>query len=152
LLVPHFLAPLLERASPGGLVLENTRTGARLATWLECAFDSAGRRRGLLGRDGLPAGAALILAPCGAIHTFFMRFPIDVLFANRDGRVLRALTVRPWRIGVSARGFAAIELPAGVLAESGTAAGDRLAVVRPPGGETRRPGDLSSGPGQTIAP
>jgi uncharacterized protein len=126
--VRHFLTPLLG-STPGGLALENTRTGARLADALECAFDSGGRRRGLLGRDGLPAGAALILAPCCAIHTFFMRFPIDVLFVTRDGGVLRASTIRSWRIGVSARAFAAIELPAGVIERSGTGAGDRLALV-----------------------
>ena len=57
---------------------------------LETAFDSGTRRRGLLGRDDLAAGTAMVLAPCNAVHTCRMRFPIDVVFAARDGRVTRS--------------------------------------------------------------
>ncbi len=69
-------------------MLWNERSGRPLATHLEGAFDSQSRRRGLLGRDGLAEGAALIIAPCQAIHTFRMRFPIDVVFADRQGLVV----------------------------------------------------------------
>ena len=44
------------------------------------ALDSKSRRKGLLGRDTLADRHALVLAPCGSVHTFGMRFPIDVLF------------------------------------------------------------------------
>ncbi len=46
------------------------------------------RMRGLLGRDELPRGELLLLEPCGAVHTFGMRFAIDVLFLDRDWRVI----------------------------------------------------------------
>lgn len=56
------------------------------------------RMRGLLGRCGLPAGEALLLAPCNAIHTLGMRFAIDVRFYDRCGRLVReVLGVQPGR-------------------------------------------------------
>ena len=124
----HFLAPLLRRnGSPVSLV--NARTGVVLASHVEAATDSRGRRRGLLGRDNLADGHALVLAPCSAVHTWFMRFPIDIAFAARDGRVVKTVAnVAPWRMSGSLRAFATIELPAGALAVSGVKAGDHLQV------------------------
>src|SRR5689334_9231432 len=84
----HFLAPLLAQ-DPDRFTLHHARTSRPLATDIEIAFDGRSRRRGLLGRENLRSGAALILAPCSSIHTWFMRFPIDVLFVGRDGVVLR---------------------------------------------------------------
>jgi uncharacterized membrane protein (UPF0127 family) len=102
---------------------------APVATRVETAFDSAARKRGLLGRDSLEPGTALVLAPCGAIHMFGMRFAIDVIFAARDGRVLKvARNVRPGRIAVCFRAFAAIELAAGEADTHGIAKGDYLRV------------------------
>jgi uncharacterized membrane protein (UPF0127 family) len=132
-----FLSPLL-RTRATDHVLENVRTGQVIADRLLTAFDSASRRQGLLGRDSLPVGSALIIAPSNAVHTFFMRFAIDVAFVRRDGRVIKVRsTVRPRRITASLRAFAVIELPAGSLALSNTRAGDRL-ICRP-----ARPGDHS---------
>ena len=114
------------------MALVNRRTGAVLASHVEVPMDSRGRRRGLLGRDELAAGHALVLAPCGAVHTWFMRFPIDIIFAARDGRILKtAARVPPWRMKGSLRAFATIELPAGALATTGLVPGDRLYVKSP---------------------
>ena len=125
----HFLAPLLKSA-PGPLTLRNVRNGQTLAAVLETAFDSTTRRRGLLGRDHLPRDTALVIAPCGAVHTFFMRFPIDIVFARRDGRVVKTRSrVPPWRLTGTFGGFAVIELPAGVLERSRTRPGDLLEVA-----------------------
>ena len=55
---------------------------------VRCAVRLRDRMRGLLGRDGLPSGALLLLDPCGSIHTLGMRFVIDVLFLDRDWRVV----------------------------------------------------------------
>ena len=123
-----FLSLLLR---PGGssLVLTNTRDHRIVARTLLTAFDSKSRRTGLLGRDSMPEGSALIIAPSQAIHTFFMRFSIDVAFVSRDGLVLKVRhSVPPRRIAVSWRAFAVIELPAGALATSETKPGDRLQV------------------------
>ncbi len=125
-----FLSPLL-RTDGVAHVLENVRTQGVVADHLLTAFDSTSRRQGLLGRDGLPEGTALIIAPSNAVHTFFMRFPIDILFVRRDGSVIKARSaVRPWRVAGSLRAFAVIELPAGSLVHSETTTGDRL-ICRP---------------------
>jgi uncharacterized membrane protein (UPF0127 family) len=107
--------------------LRNLRTGRLVATDLEAAFDSASRRTGLLGRTGLADGSALIIAPCSGVHTFFMKFPIDVIFVGKDGTVTRVVKqLPPWRIGVSLRAFAAVETAAGTAVRTGTCPGDQL--------------------------
>jgi uncharacterized protein len=64
------------------------------------------------------------------VHTFFMRFPIDILFVSRDGTVLKTSpNVPAWRIAGALKGFAVIELRSGALSESQTQRGDRLALV-----------------------
>jgi uncharacterized membrane protein (UPF0127 family) len=121
-----FLSPLL-RAGSTPHVLENVRTHSVIADQLLTAFDSADRRQGLLGRESLRDGCALIIAPCSAVHTFFMRFPIDIAFVRRDGRVIKVRSaVRPWRMTGAMRAFAVIELAAGALATSHTVSGDML--------------------------
>ena len=68
----------------------------------------------MLGLTGLPVGQALILAPCPAIHTCFMQFTIDVVFARRDGEVIKVCSgIKPWRAACALGAFAAIELAAG---------------------------------------
>ena len=124
----HFLRPLLGNDAAASLLV-NERTGSVLAADLEAALDSRSRRRGLLGRDGLAEHHALVLAPCNAVHTFFMRFPIDVLFVARDGRVLKIVErIGAWRVAASLRAFATIELPAGALRRAGVARGDCVAI------------------------
>lgn len=103
----------------------NLRTGAPVATSLITAFDSETRRQGLLGRRDLAEGEGIVLAPCSSIHTAFMRFPIDLVFVAKDGRVLKtASRVRPWRIRIRFGAFSVVELAAGSLEHSGTAPGD----------------------------
>ncbi len=117
------------RSDAGPVALVNERTGQIVASAVELAGTSETRRRGLLGRDSLDPSAAIIIAPTSAIHTFFMRFVIDVAFVNRDGRVLKiAHDLRPWRIAASIRAFAVVEMTAGSMRRSGVAAGDRLVL------------------------
>jgi uncharacterized membrane protein (UPF0127 family) len=126
--VAHVLAPLL-RQPDGRFGLWNLRSGLPVATRLVAAFHSTARRQGLLGRSGLAEGEALVLAPCSSIHTAFMRFPVDVLFVDRAGRVLKvAPSVAPWRIRLHWRAFAVVELAAGTLARTGTMSGDTVEV------------------------
>ena len=109
--------------------LVNARTGAVIADSVVGAFDSVTRRRGLLGRDAMPAGEALIIAPSNAIHTFFMRFTIDVAFVARDGRVLKVRPrMKPWHLSAAFRAFSVVEVPAGVFGSSATETGDTLAL------------------------
>jgi hypothetical protein len=78
------------------------------------AHDMHSRMVGLLGRKGLAEGEGLLLQPAGSIHTFFMRFPIDAVFLDRDRRVVRiAASVRPWRAALARRARSVLELAAG---------------------------------------
>lgn len=88
------------------------------------------RMRGLLGRTGLVAGEGLLLRPASAVHTWFMRFPIDVVFLDRDLTVLRvAHTLQPWRAARCKGARAVLEVPASTCAEHEIAPGDRLAMM-----------------------
>ena len=97
------------------------------------ARDPLTRMRGLLGRRGLAQGEGILLQPAGSIHTFFMRFAIDVVFVSRDGRVLKTFsTLVPWRMAFSFGAFAVIELPAGALSQSEPRRGDVMHVTSTP--------------------
>ena len=129
--IKSFVDPLL-RSTQKPFVLTNGRNNQIVARTLITAFDSASRRRGLLEHKSLDESTALIIAPTNAIHTFSMRFAIDVAFVSRDGQVVKVSpAVAPWRIAASWRGFAVVELCAGALAKSDTQPGDRLQVNLP---------------------
>jgi uncharacterized membrane protein (UPF0127 family) len=126
-----FIASL--RGDASGLCIQNERNGLVLAVRIIPAFDSKSRRTGLLGRDSLPVGHAMVIAPTNAVHTWFMRFPIDIAFVDRQGRVVKAChSVKPWRLAAALRGYAVIELAAGSLARCDTFSGDILSVVAAP--------------------
>jgi uncharacterized membrane protein (UPF0127 family) len=124
-----FLRPLLQGPS-ASLVIRNQRNQRELARDLISAFDSNTRRTGLLRHDSFPEGSAMLIAPSNAVHTFFMRFSIDIAFVTREGHVVKTYTaLPPWRIAAAFRAYAVVELPAGTLSRSDTNAGDTLAIV-----------------------
>lgn len=127
-----FLDPLLALDAPAErFALVNVRTGEPLAERIEPALDSRTRRKGLLGRSHLPAGSGMILAPCSSVHTFFMQFAIDVVFAKADGRVLKiSRELGAWRLAGALGALAVVELPAGAAAR--TEVGDQLRVEASP--------------------
>lgn len=84
-----------------------------------------------MGQERLPEGDALLLMPESSIHTFFMRFPLDLLYLSRDFEVLRATReMPPWQVGplYTKRCHAILELPPGVIAATQTQVGDRLTL------------------------
>ena len=118
------------RGDASGLCIRNERNGRVLAARIIPALDSKSRRTGLLGRDSFPMEHAMVIAPTNAVHTWFMRFPIDIAFVDRQGRVVKTChSVKPWRLAAALRGYAVIELAAGSLARCDTVSGDILAVV-----------------------
>jgi uncharacterized membrane protein (UPF0127 family) len=85
------------------------------------------RMRGLLGRRGLESGEGLLLKPTGSVHTFFMRFPIDVVFLSREGEVLKIAQALPaWRMTGARRAKAVLELAANEADRRGIRVGGRL--------------------------
>ena len=108
-------------------VVENPRRHATLATRLRIAGTSAERRRGLLDGKSLQKDEGLWIAPCEAIHTIGMRWPIDVIFIDRRYRVRKiAANLAPWRMTLCWSAFSVLELPAGAAASSETQIGDFL--------------------------
>jgi uncharacterized protein len=88
------------------------------------------RMRGLLGRSGLSSGEGLLLRPAGSVHTAFMRFTIDVVFLDRDSRVLKvAAELAPWRTAGCRGARAVLELPAGEANRQGLRPGVSLTQV-----------------------
>ena len=85
------------------------------------------RMRGLLGRRNLPAGEGILLRPAGSIHTFFMRFPIDAVFLDRDGVVVGIeRELGPWRTAKRKGAKAVLEVASGEAARCGLTVGDAL--------------------------
>jgi uncharacterized membrane protein (UPF0127 family) len=88
------------------------------------------RLRGLLGRGRLDADEGLLLRPVGAIHTFFMRFPIDVVFLDLEYVIVKVVhDVRPWRFAAARGAKAVLELSAGAAAGAHLTVGERLVPV-----------------------
>ncbi len=104
-----------------------------LATRCDVADSFFSRAFGLMPRSRLEDGEALLITRTASITMFFMRFAIDAVFVDRDGRVVRAAErLPPWRFATAARGARdVLELPAGTIARTGTQAGDEL-VFEPP--------------------
>jgi uncharacterized protein len=92
------------------------------------------RMKGLLGKRTLPPGEGLLIRPAPSIHTYFMRFPIDVVFLSGDGEVLKVSEhVKPWRARSARRAYAVLELAAGEARRRRIAAGDRLETAETSG-------------------
>jgi len=106
-----------------------TADGTIVCERCEIPESSFGRMRGLLGRDGLAPGEGMLIDRAGSVHMFFMRFPIDVVFLDRDRKVVGVRhRLRPWRVAGARRAVAALELPAGAAAEAGVEKGDVLVL------------------------
>lgn len=125
----HFLRDAAGWTQAWGLAIDGSVDW--LADNVTLAGDSRARRTGLLGRDALPAGQALVLAPCQGIHTFGMRFPIDVVGVTRDGRVVKIIdSLPPRRVALAWRAFAIVELAAGRCRDAGLSVGTVLRPAR----------------------
>ena len=113
--------------------LSRTADGAVVCERCEIPESSFGRMRGLLGRDGLEPGSGMLIDSAPSVHMFFMRFPIDVVFLDRDRTVVRVVErLRPWRMASARGAAAALELPAGAAAAAGVDVGDVLAFEEIP--------------------
>jgi uncharacterized membrane protein (UPF0127 family) len=95
----------------------------------EVASSFLSRSKGLLGRSGLEPGEGLFIRSTSSIHMFFMRFPIDAVFLDRELGVVKVVPdLKPWRIALARGAKSVVELRAGEAARHGVAVGDRLAL------------------------
>jgi uncharacterized membrane protein (UPF0127 family) len=85
------------------------------------------RLKGLLGRRELPPGEGLLLRPASSIHMFFMRFPIDAVWVDKDLKVLKVShDVAPWKVAGCKGAKGVVEIPAGEASRRGVRPGDQL--------------------------
>ena len=107
--------------------VRNTSKNTVLAEQTVMANTSERRRTGLLKHESLPRGEGLWIAPCEAVHSFWMKFSIDVLYLNKKKQVVKIRSnMVPWRLSACFRAHSVLELPAGMAAETHTAPGDQL--------------------------
>jgi uncharacterized membrane protein (UPF0127 family) len=96
---------------------------------VDVADSSAKRRTGLLKHERLEPGEGLWIAPCESVHTFFMKFPIDLVYMDKNRKVKKVRhTVPAWRVSACLTAHSVLELPAGTAKETGTEAGDELVM------------------------
>ena len=122
--------------------IRNTTRGTTLASAERWAVSVNERTRGLLDRENFEDGEALVITPCNSVHMFGMRFPLDVVFVDKAGRVLRTIEgLQPRQMTrIYLRARHTIELPVGVIARTGTRPGDLLDLGEvPPGARGSSP-------------
>jgi len=85
------------------------------------------RAKGLLGRDSPGQGQGMLFAACSSVHCFGMQYPIDVVFAKRDGVVAKCVPgLRPWHVAMCLGAYYVLELGKGEIARLGIGVGDKL--------------------------
>jgi len=98
-----------------------------LATCMEVADSGEKRNKGLLGRKGLAHGEGLWIIPCESVHTFFMQFPIDLVYLDRKKQIKKLRSAVPaWRMSACLSAHSILELPAGTIRGTQTECGDVL--------------------------
>ena len=113
------------------MLVRNVTRGVVVGEAVDIADTSAKRRTGLLKHEVLPPGSGLWIVPCEAVHTFGMKFAIDVAYLSKSRTVLKIRPEMPKRrMSVCLRAHSVLELPAGMLAQTGTLPGDQLEFER----------------------
>lgn len=110
------------------MVARNISRNALLAEKCTLARTFFSRLLGLQFKKDLPSGYGLLITPCKSIHTFFMRFPIDAVFVDKNNTVLHIREgIKPWRTSKVMMGARSVlELPCGIVSATGTKVGDKL--------------------------
>jgi uncharacterized membrane protein (UPF0127 family) len=126
--------PPARKRGSGPLRVRNRTRGTNLGDHVRTAESFLRRLAGLLGTCKLQSGTGLWITPCRYVHTFGMRYPIDIAFLGPGGAVIGVSPALPpnriSRYWPGARG--ALEVPAGTLAATGTGLGDRLEFHKAP--------------------
>ncbi len=111
------------------LKVENLSRQRVICSRLRVAQTFFSRLIGLMMRREIPPGFGLLIPHCSSIHTCFLLTPIDVLFLDRNWKVVKALShLPPWRVAFARGASHVLELPPGTIAQTGTEEGDILAL------------------------
>lgn len=107
--------------------MRNGDRGVILAEAADVADTSQKRRTGLLKHTSLEPGQGLWISPCESVHSFGMKFAIDVVYLDRQKKVRKLYrNMVPWRISACLSAHSVLELPVGVIEATGTRQGDQL--------------------------
>ena len=113
------------------MTVSNQTRNTVLGRAIEIAETSARRRTGLLKHKSLEEGQGLWIVPCESVHTFFMKFPIDLVYLDRKHKVRKVRhRVPAWRLSACLLAHSVLELPAGTIEETQTAVGDELQIEK----------------------
>jgi uncharacterized membrane protein (UPF0127 family) len=111
--------------------VRNQTRNAVLGEAVDVADTSEKRRVGLLKHERLEPGEGLWIKPCESVHTFFMKFAIDLVYVDKHQKVRKVRSaVPPWRLSACLTAHSIIELPAGTIERTGTQAGDELSIEK----------------------
>src|SRR3954454_21881909 len=103
------------------VAVRNLTRGTIVAQRVEVASSGPKRSKGLLGRKALEPGGGMWIIPCESVHTFFMQFPIDLIYLDRKHRVKKTRTAVPaWRVSACLSAHSILELPAGTIIKTHT--------------------------------
>lgn len=129
------LTPRRQPTPETRLQVANLTRQTVLATCMELADTGPKRNKGLLGRQRLDPGEGLWIIPCESVHTFWMKFPIDLVYLDRRNSIRKLRpSVPPWRLSACLSAHSVLELPAGTIRDTQTQPGDTLefSSVDPP--------------------
>jgi uncharacterized protein len=116
-----------KRNSNSRMKIANLTRQVILAHRVEIADEGVARRKGLLGRNQLPAGEGIWIVPCESVHTFGMRFPIDLVYLDRNKKVKKVRSgMPPWRLSACLSAYSVVELASGTVHMTQTMPGDKL--------------------------
>jgi uncharacterized membrane protein (UPF0127 family) len=112
-------------------IAREIETGSILADRVTLASRRVERAVGLLGRTHLDTGEALWITPCHGVHTWFMRFTIDVIAMDAEGVIVDSVSMlKPWRMRLPRPGaHSVLELPAGTLLTAPVKVGHRIQIA-----------------------
>jgi uncharacterized membrane protein (UPF0127 family) len=120
---------MLGRQADVTYVVRNTTRLTTIGDRIAKAGTSSERTTGLLRRTGLENGEGLWIIPCEAVHTFFMKFALDLVYIDRKHCIRKVVrNVAPWRVSACLSAHSIIELPAGTIDASGSQRGDQLEI------------------------
>lgn len=116
-----------ENAGDGRLQVANVTRQTMLAASVEVADSGPKRNKGLLGRKSLAPGTGLWIVPCEAVHTFWMQFPIDLVYLDRTLTIKKLRSsVGPWRLSACFSAHSVLELAPGTIEQTRPECGDKL--------------------------
>ncbi len=121
----------MTRARQTPLIVKNTTRSRILVSSGKIANTFFTRFKGLMGSAPLEKGEGLLISPSNSVHTHFMRYPLDILYIDKDHRVVAMdESMKPWRLGrIHRQACCVLELPAGVIESTLTQIGDQLDII-----------------------